>query len=326
DAPVELPIRGWPLRFELTDGSLFGGRVGSATERGFAVRFLIDQVCRLEPMLLRTICSTWASAAAQAKLLAIVSEFDRSEDVAVVERGSKVIVLRGAVRNVDAERVLFVWKQRELQLPWERLAGLVFARPTPRQSSCTVHLRGGDVFCGRVIAGDDTSITLRSAVFERLELEWSRIERIECRSQRLTFLSDLVPQRYEFTPFFQKQWDYARDRTLTGRPIRISGEPRPKGVTMHSRSALAYTLEGQYRQFAAAVGIVDEMAERGDVTLAVLGDGRILWQAANVRGGEPPREVLVDVTGVRELSLHVDFGEGLDLSDHVCWAEARLIR
>jgi len=95
---------------------------------------------------------------------------------------------------------------------------------------------------------------------------------------------------------------------------------------MHSRAALIYALNGRYRQFAAVVGIADEMAERGDVTVAVVGDGRILWEAKGVRGGETPREVLVDISGVKELGLHVDFGGQLDLSDHVCWAFARVIR
>ncbi len=326
EPPAAEPARADPLRFELADGSIFGGRIAGVTERGFTVELPAGRRCQLEPTLLRAIHSTSASAAAQAKLAAVSTDANRTEDVAVVERGRKVIELRGAVRRIDSQGVLFAWNERELSLPWERVAGLSFARPTARRASCTVRLRGGDAFCGRVIAGGDSGITLQSGIFERLELDWSRIERIECHSRQLVFLSDLVPPRYEFTPFFLKQWDYARDETLTGRAIRLAGRRYAKGLTMHSRASLAYSLDGQYRQFAALVGIADEMADRGDATLAVLGDGRILWQATSVRGSEPPRGVLVDVTGVRELSLHVDFGAGLDVSDHVCWAGARLIR
>lgn len=325
-APSASGVQADPLRFELADGSVFGGRIDSATDRGFTVCFQLGQTCRLELALLRAVRSTSSSAVARARLDQVAAEANRSEDVAVIERGARVIVLRGAVRHIGRQGVRFAWKQRELPLPWERIAGLSFARPTPRRSSCTVRLRDGQVFGGRVVAGDQTAVVLQSAIFDALELPWSRIERIECHSRRLRFLSDLEPLDYEFTPFFRKQWDYVRDQTLTGRPIRLAGCPYAKGVTMHSRSSLVYELSSRYRQFAAVVGIVDEMNGRGDVTLAVLGDGRILWEARNVRGGEQPREVLVDVTGVRELSLHVDFGEGLDLSDHACWALARLIR
>ncbi|MFQ5807226.1 MAG: NPCBM/NEW2 domain-containing protein [Phycisphaerae bacterium] len=326
DEPSVSLTRDDPLRFELADGSVFGARIDSATDRGFTVRFQSGQTCRLTPSMLRAVHSTTASEIARAELVQIAAEPSRSEDVAVLERDSRVIVLRGVVRRIDSRYVLFAWKDRERPLPWERIAGLRLARPTPRRSSCTVHLHGGEVFGGRVIGGDEVTVTLQSSVFDGLRLPWSRIERIECRSERLTFLSDLVPLRYDFTPFFQKRWNYARDRTLMGRPIRLAGRHYAKGVTMHSRASLVYALRGQYRQFAATAGVVDEMGGRGDVTLAVVGDGRVLWEAANVRGGEEPREVLVDVTGVRELSLHVDFGEGLDLSDHACWALARLIR
>ncbi len=315
-----------PLRFELADGSAFAGRIEDATDRGFTVRFRSDQTCRLDHSMLRTVRAASVSVPGRAKLAEVAAEPNRSEDVAVIERDSQVVVLRGAVRQIGSTGVRFSWKQRELPLPWDRLVGLSFARPIHRRSSCMVHLRGGDVFGGRVVAGDDTALTLQSGVFDRLELPWSQIERIDCRSNRLTYLSDLAPVRYEFTPFFQKRWDYVYDRTLTGRPIHLAGRRFAKGVTMHSRSSLVYAIGGRYVQFAALVGIVDEMVDRGDVTLAIVGDGRVLWEARNVRGGEQPREVLVDVTGIRELSLHVDFGEGLDLSDHACWALARLIR
>jgi hypothetical protein len=326
EAPAGAGAESGPLRFELTDGSAFGGRVESAAERGFVARVWSGRTCRLESTSLRAIRSTAASAAALAALTEVAADQDRAADVAVIERGLRVIVLRGAVREIDADRVVFSWKQRELPLPWERVAGLSFARPLARRSNCSMYLRGGDVFSGRVVAGDETGVTLESSILGGLALPWSRVERIECRSRRLTFLSDLVELRYQFTPFFQKHWSYARDKTLTGRPIRLGGRLCAKGLTMHSRSSVVYALGRKYGQFAAVAGIADEMEDRGDVTLAVVGDGRVLWEARNVRGGEEPREVLVDVTDVRELSLHVDFGEGLDLSDHACWAMARLIR
>ena len=73
-------------------------------------------------------------------------------------------------------------------------------------------------------------------------------------------------------------------------------------------------------------GILDEMEDRGNVTMRVLGDGGLLWQRENVRGGAQPERVVIAVTGVYELTLAVDFGRDLDLSDHAAWAFARLIR
>jgi hypothetical protein len=69
------------------------------------------------------------------------------------------------------------------------------------------------------------------------------------------------------------------------------------------------------------------MENRGDVTLRVIGgDGGVLWQRDNVRGGQPPIAATVDVRGAQDVTLEVDYGEGLDLSDQAVWAAARLIR
>jgi hypothetical protein len=35
---------------------------------------------------------------------------------------------------------------------------------------------------------------------------------------------------------------------------------------------------------------------------------------------------MFDIRGVARLTLEVDYGEGLDLSDHADWANARLLR
>ncbi|RMF82449.1 MAG: hypothetical protein D6744_06075 [Planctomycetota bacterium] len=60
--------------------------------------------------------------------------------------------------------------------------------------------------------------------------------------------------------------------------------------------------------------------------MKVVGDGQVLWESPSVRGNQPPQELLVDVTGVRRLTLVVDYGADLDLSDHVIWALPRVMR
>lgn len=324
--PQTAAVSDYPLRFELADGSVFNGRIGRETDAGVLLEIGAGQSCRLDPASVCAITARVARPAALRELDAIAAGPERGEDVAVVQRGENVAVLHGAVRRITPQAVMFAWKERELPLPWERLAGLRLARPRGQTAPCLVRLYGGEAFGGRVIAGDATGVALQSPLCERLELPWSQIEVVECRSERVAFLSDLAVQRYEFEPFFEKRWDAARDRTLTGRSIRLAGREYKKGLTLHSRSVLSYALDGQYHQFAALVGVADEMDGRGDAAVAVMGDGRMLWQADSIRGGQAPRAVLVDVTGVRELSLHVDFGDQLDLSDHVCWALARVIR
>lgn len=328
-----------PLRFHLADGSVFGGEIVATSEQGFIVRCGPQTTCQLNLTAIRSIRVTAASEAARGKLSEVLDEHadqitaaagpvetPPTADVAVVARRSDVLALRGRIRRIEADDVVFEWNGRDVRLPWARVGGLVFARPSPRSASCIVRLRTGDAFAGRVVGGSQQALVLSSGIFDELTLPWVRITQIDCRSERLVFLSELRPRRYEFEPFFDKTWDYATDRTLTGRPIRLGGREYARGVTMHSRASLTYALDGRFTQFAAVAGIVDGMQARGCVALRVIGDGQVLWEADGIRGGQPPRDVIVSVAGVQELKLVVDYDEELDLSDQAVWAFARLIR
>lgn len=315
-----------PVRLELADGSSFYGAVTGATPRDFTVRLPGGPTCTLEFAALRAIYGSAATDAGRHALSEAAADPQATTDVAVVAKGQEVVVLRGSVRGVTAEHVLFAWNEREVPIPWARLAGVILARPTARGASALVTLHSGEVFAGRVAGGDESGIELQSAVFRDLRLGWDRIVRIDCRSERVRFVSDLKPLRYEFEPLFDKKWPYAFDATPQGKPIALAGRPFAKGVVMHSRAQLWFRLDREYQQFAALAGVLDEVGSRGCVTLRVLGDGRKLWEQAGVRGGQAPREVLVRVAGVEELVLQVDFDEDLDLGDHAAWAFARLIK
>jgi len=313
-----------PLRFELADGSRFAGSIVEGGEREFVVRVLDGQTGRLRASLVQRVVSAAAPEELHRKLA--TEALDSSEDVLLAMREGQSVVLRGAVKRIEPERVVFAWRGRELPLSWGLVVGAAFAQAAPRGAACLVRLADAQVFAGRVVGGDEQTVRLRSSAFENLALPWSHIARIDCHSERLTYLSDLRPAMYEFEPYFRKRWDYAGDVSLSGGPIRLGGRTYAKGICTKSRALLVYRLDGRYRQFAATVGILDEMGPRGDVTAAVLGDGRPLWEMRNVRGGQAPRDLLVDVAGVEELGLLVDYGEDLDLSDHVAWGLARLIR
>ncbi|MCH7870439.1 MAG: NPCBM/NEW2 domain-containing protein [Planctomycetes bacterium] len=324
--PAEPPRKYAPWRFTLADGSLFHGSVVGATEDDFIVEFGDRQTCRLSLDALRSIVSTKSVGPARAKIAEIVRDSERKLDYAVIATKERASVLRGAVRRITEQHVIVERGRRIVRIPWPRLAGVFFAASSPRSPSTRVFMTTGEVFAGRVRSGTAEAIMLQSGVFDNLRLPWNRIERIECLSDRLRFLSDLRPQAYEFEPFFEKHWNYAVDKSLSGRPIELGGRAYPRGICMHSQATLTYRIGGQYRQFAFVAGILDEMEDRGNVTMRVLGDGGLLWQRENVRGGAQPEQVVIAVTGVYELTLAVDFGRDLDLSDHACWAFARLIR
>ncbi len=329
--PPESPPAPW--RVVLADGSRFYASIGAARDprrpgsAADTLRAVLPggHVVSITPDRLRSVGRAAPAAPAAARVREVLAEEAPRQDAVVLARGNKVMVLRGAAQRISAAAVEFAWKGRPLRLAWERIAGLRVADVMPESAPCRVTLRDGTVFAGTVVGGSTTTLRLRGAALGTLPVSWGRIARIDCRSPYATYLSDLTPIRYEFTPLFGFRWPYATDRTLSGRPIRLGGREYARGIVMHSRSVLVYEVGGRYQRFVAVVGILDETGGRGDVTVAVVGDGRILWQATHVRGGAAPQSVAVDIRGVRALSLRVDYGDDLDLSDHACWGQARLV-
>jgi hypothetical protein len=337
--PTTRPADAPPLEATLADGSVLAGEITAGGQDRFALRLSGGQECRLGLSDVRSIRVLAAPALAQEKMAELLptaatatsggadAADENATDVAVVARGAEVVVLRGRILELGPQRVQVDWNGREVALPWARLGGLIFAHPAARRAPCIVRLTTGNAIAGQVVGGAAGVLKLRCTAFENdVDLPWSSVERIDCHSERLVILTDLKPTRYEFEPFFDKAWDYATDATLTGQPIQLGGRTFARGLSMHSRSKLVYALDGQFERFTATAGILDEMGPRGCVTLRVRGDGRVLWSAEGVRGGEPPREVSVEIAGVRELALEVDYDADLDLSDQAAWGFARLIR
>ena len=68
----------------------------------------------------------------------------------------------------------------------------------------------------------------------------------------------------------------------------------------------------------------DEVEKRGSVVFEVIADGKTMWESGVLRGGDPAKQVEVDLTAVKTLLLHVtDAADGMNY-DHADWAEVQL--
>ncbi len=93
-----------------------------------------------------------------------------------------------------------------------------------------------------------------------LDLPLSAVISIRVLGGRAVYLSDLKPARYEHKPFLAGAWELKSDRNVLGEPLRLDGREYPKGLGMHSQSAVSYDLNGEYQTFRGTVGL-DDAAE-----------------------------------------------------------------
>jgi len=241
-------------------------------------------------------------------------------------------VVEGTVEEIGADGVKFRSKLLgQLQVGFERLAAIEFAttgRGPKRPDGLVATVCGvdGSRLSGTLEPGGEGKVVLRSTFGPKLQMDLARVARVEFSGGRLVYLSDLEPSEVKETPFFDLVWHYRRDRSVGGNPLRVGGRTFRKGLGVHSRCQLTYSLDGRFERFAAVVGLDDEVGEKGNVDVAVAVDGKRVYERKGLSGRDEPVELSIAVAGARRLTLVVDFGAEFDICDHLDWADARLIR
>jgi hypothetical protein len=159
-----------------------------------------------------------------------------------------------------------------------------------------------------------------------------RIVQIDFSGGKIVYLSDVKPERVHWTPYFDAgkppaavaQFYAPRyDRNFDGGPLQLDGKQYRKGLAVHSRTEIVYRLPDRFCRFRAMAGIDDAVRPGGKVRLIIRGDGRELLDAT-LAGKDAPRPVDLDLTGVRRLTIVVDFGESLGMGDYLLLCNARL--
>ena len=249
-------------------------------------------------------------------------------DHLLIRADGRVIEVPGALQEVRAGEVVFVWKEEARTVPRPRIVGIVLAQtpaPSDRAGWSLVGTSDGSRLWLRDVALDAGRLRGATDAGATVEVSWADVVGVSVRSDRVVFLSDLAPVAVEERPLVTYPWSYQRDRNVMGHPLTLQGEVFEKGLGVHALSRLTYELHGAFERFAATVGLDAAARGRGDCVFVVEADGREIVRR-RMRGNDAPAEITADVRGVRRLTLVVEPGEDLDLADHADWADARLIR
>jgi len=94
---------------------------------------------------------------------------------------------------------------------------------------------------------DDTSVGITTSWGQRLDIPRQDLASLQFRNGRLMSLSDLTPANVEQTPYFDRLLPWQVDRSLDGKPLLLSDGPIARGLAVHARTALTYSLAGGFR-------------------------------------------------------------------------------
>lgn len=276
-------------------------------------------------------------------------------DVLVTRSVREPQSLRGRLVSFDGEGGLFVFGDRSRRFRADRFYGIVFATGAGRAEETThrvtVTCADGSVVSGQVVhpevcpsEGTDAvshateTLCFATSLGVAAAIPLSNVVDVQIRSTRVVYMSTLSPSREQVDGLLHGRvagrtpWAVRFDQSVMGGPLAIAGHRFDSGLGVHSRTELTFEIGGAYETFVATIGLDDAVRPRGSVVFRVL-SGKTSGQAATVlfdsgvvTGANPPRDVVVGVSGVTLLTLVVDYGNDLDLADAAVWGDARLLR
>jgi len=108
--------------------------------------------------------------------------------------------------------------------------------------------------------------------------------------------------------------------------IRLNGKPYSRGLGAITPCVLAFSLEGKAKYFSAEVG-ADDLGNK-DIPLKffVVGDKKVLFESGELRVGDAPVRINVDLTGIKQLGLLVTdpVGGVTNKKTYASWANAKI--
>lgn len=322
-----------PGEAKLIDGSVFGFQKVSHPDGELLLEFTSDRIgtfkiptnqvasIRLQKED-RRLAESWKNLLAK----------ESQEDRLIVKKEEVLDFLGGVIGEVSPERIKFFLDNEEIEVNAERVYGLIYSRKVELpQQGVRVLLKGGDRFVGQKVSLDGENCRVDLGGDEPLQIPAASVVELDYSFGKVQYLSELEPRSVEYTPMFNVTWQYRRDKSLDGNPIRLNRKVFSRGLSIHSKTALTYRLPSGYRRFRGLMGIDDEISKVGgdvDVVIESLDSNGVAKELlkANVHLHEPPRPVDLEIEGARDLRITVDFGEGLDIGDHLDLAEARIVR
>jgi hypothetical protein len=273
-----------------------------------------------------TLPFTWCSAIRLAEKTDLPAPGPR--DAVLMTNGDRA---EGEIVDVKDGKVQLRVRDVPVSLDLERVKAITFARAEPPVAATSgllvaLDLGANERLTARWAGLEGENLKLQPAWGGTLEIPLLAVSRLEVKNGKLVYLSDLKPTEATQIPYLDGEYPFRANQTVAGRPLRLAGKTYRRGLGVHSRSLLRYALDGNFKTFAAVLGLDSEVGSHGSVIFRVFGDDKQLFESPVVRGGDDPIEISLDVSRVIALRLEVDYADNGDIADHADWADARLLR
>jgi len=255
----------------------------------------------------------------------------RSRDVIVNRRGDRFL---GSVAAVDDAGFRLQDGAKTTVVERASVAAVWFSTDLarvrkPKGRYYRVCLVDGTRWAVAGVSLDATTATLSTFGKETITAAINDVIAVDVEQGPAVSLSDLKPAEEAYQPFDHETRMGQFDRNSLGRPLRLSEfggvSVYGRGVGLSGGLTLTYDMAGKYKLFEATAGLDARYGNRGDVTLRILKDGQSVMLPDSGRVGSVPREIGIDVSNCKTLTISVERGRRPGVEEVVNLVNAKLI-
>ncbi len=261
---------------------------------------------------------------------------DSQNDLLVILKDGVLDFVGGVVGGVGPEMISVIVNDRELELPRNRVFGMIYARREPAQQSpiCELSLATGETLRAVDLAWENDGLLVSLTGDAQLRVAAAAASVFDFGLGKIRYLSDL--EESELEAAYEPVGIQSPGAPLTF-PIRVNrrlvlGSERQtsdRSIWVHSGTTLTLRANRDFRRLEMTTGIVQESFTANiepRVNLVITGDGQPLFQET-IAWNEPARELEIDVAGVRIIEIQVLQTEPtLGSCEHLGLGEARLVK
>ncbi|MCJ8157772.1 NPCBM/NEW2 domain-containing protein [Sphingomonas sp. LaA6.9] len=131
----------------------------------------------------------------------------------------------------------------------------------------------------------------------------------------------------DLTHYHQRRGRPEKGKSLSGKPITMSGVVHSRGIGSRSIAELVLDLRGQALRFRSTVGLddfADDKQREGSVRFQLWADEKLVADSGVLRVGDASKILDVDLRGARTLTMRIDDGGDTSNGDIANWGDAMI--
>jgi hypothetical protein len=316
----------WLVRFE--PGGYVVGKISSWNDSGLTVEFTLLQKPISITIPTSAVIEVSSKDVVMKKLPLDRAQIPAEGDVVFAKAEGNVLqAVAGTVKGIADDSLQFEFQGRVRGIKLARV-GAVLRKPAAdtgeKKALGVLELNNGMRLTGEFLKLDHAAGDFLLPWKQSLNLEKLALATLDVQNGLSLPLTTLEPV-VKYTPYLDRILPMRMNESLTGNKLAVGEKTFERGLCAHSGTTLTYDLGGSYDKLRLSVGLQNDDGASGQAVVRVKADDAVLAEKP-IAGKAAAETIDVSVAGKKTLTIEVDYGDGLDVGDHVVLGEPVLIR